>query len=173
MKALQICAALLFSLFVINFSSAQSTVKKETIKVWGNCGMCKTNIEKAAKSAGASYANWNEDSKQLRITYAVNKTSTARIQEAIAKSGYDTQDLTADQGAYDKLHACCKYDRKSATPATAKMKCCDNEKCGTTADCCKGMSCCKDKASCGTQPTAMKCGTTGNCDKNNTCCKSK
>lgn len=146
MKTLNIYAALLFSIFAINFSSAQTAVKKDTIKVWGNCGMCKSTIEKAARSAGASYANWNEDSKELKISYAVNKTSAEKIQQAIARSGYDTQDFTADNKAYNSLHGCCKYDRKAGTPVAAK--CCDNEKCGKEANACKGMSCCKDKTCC-------------------------
>ncbi len=115
MKTLNIYAALLFSIFAINFSFAQTAVKKETIKVWGNCGMCKTTIEKAAKKAGATTANWNEDSKELKVSYAVNKTSSTKIQEAIARSGYDTQDFIADNSAYDNLHGCCKYDRKEGS----------------------------------------------------------
>jgi periplasmic mercuric ion binding protein len=119
MKTLNICAALLFSIFAINTSFAQTVVKKEIIKVWGNCGMCKTTIEKAAKKGGASAANWNEESKELKVSYAVNKTSSAKIQQSIAKSGYDTQDFTADDKVYNKLHGCCQYDRKAAT-ATAE-----------------------------------------------------
>ena len=122
MKTLKIYAAILFSIFAINTSFAQSAVKKETIKVWGNCDMCKTNIEKAAKKAGATVANWNEESKELKVSYAATKTSSVKIQTAIAKSGYDTQDFTGDNNAYNKLHACCQYDRKSnsATMATEK-----------------------------------------------------
>lgn len=118
MKTLSIFAAILVSIFTINTSTAQ-TAKTETIKVWGNCGMCKTTIEKAAKKAGAKTANWNEDSKELKITYAVNKTTSVKIQEAIAKSGYDTQDFTAVKSAYDNLHGCCKYDRKELTAKVA------------------------------------------------------
>ena len=145
MKTLSLFAVILFSIFSFNTSFAQ-TAKKETIKVWGNCGMCKTTIEKAAKKAGAKTANWNEDSKELKVSYAVNKTSSVKIQQAIAKSGYDTQDFTADNNAYDNLHGCCKYDRKSAD--TINAKCCDNEKCGKDAEACKDMSCCKDKTCC-------------------------
>ena len=117
MKTLSLFAAIMFSIFSINTSTAQTAhralrAKTETIKVWGNCGMCKTTIEKTAKKAGAKTANWNEDSKELKVSYAINKTSSAKIQEAIAKSGYDTQDFTADNKAYDNLHGCCKYDRK-------------------------------------------------------------
>jgi TusA-related sulfurtransferase len=117
MKTLNIYAALLFSIFAINTSFAQTVVKKETIKVWGNCSMCKTNIEKAAKKGGATAANWNEDSKELKVSYTSNKTSSVKIQEAVAMSGYDTQDFTADNKAYSNLHACCKYDRKAGGTA--------------------------------------------------------
>lgn len=128
MKTLSLFAAILFSMFSINTATAQ-TVSTETIKVWGNCGMCKTTIEKAAKKAGAKTADWNEDSKELKVTYAVKKTSSAKIQEAIAKSGYDTRDFTAIQTAYDNLPGCCKYDRKEdavkvEAPATAAAYVC-------------------------------------------------
>ena len=33
------------------FNKDVQQLKKETIKVWGNCGMCKAKIEKAAKKA--------------------------------------------------------------------------------------------------------------------------
>jgi periplasmic mercuric ion binding protein len=145
MRTLNICAALLFSIFTFNSSFAQTTVKKETIKVWGNCGMCKTTIEKAAKKGGATTAKWDEDSKELKVSYASNKTSSIKIQQAIAKSGYDTQDLTADNKAYDNLHGCCQYDRKGAS---AKTSCCDSEKCSKDEATCKEKQCCKEKDCC-------------------------
>lgn len=122
MKTLSLFAAIICSIFTINTSTAQTT-KSETIKVWGNCGMCKTTIEKSAKKAGAKTASWNEDSKELKVTYAVNKTSSAKIQEEIARSGYDTQDFTAVKTAYNNLPACCKYDRKDATASAASYSC--------------------------------------------------
>ncbi len=126
MKILNIYAALLFSIFAINSSLAQSTVKTETIKVWGNCEMCKTKIEKAAKSAGAASALWDEESKELKVSYSESKSSSVKIQKAIAKTGYDTQDFTADDKAYNKLHGCCQYDRKAATETKAKKCCADD-----------------------------------------------
>jgi hypothetical protein len=143
MKSLSFIAVLFFALFA-NPSFAQTTVKDETIKVWGNCGMCKTTIEKAAAKAGASSANWNEESKELKVTYAVNKTSSEKIQKEIAKSGYDTQGFTAPDKAYDKLHGCCKYERKGAS-ATAGS-CCAAENCVKESADCKSTGCCTDKA---------------------------
>ena len=94
------------------------TTKKESVKVWGNCGMCKKKIEKAAKSAGASAASWDSETQLLKISFDDSKTSSVKIQESIAKVGYDTQDYTADNEAYDNLPGCCQYDRKE----TAKAK---------------------------------------------------
>ena len=153
MKTLSFCAVLLISIFSFNTSLAQTAPqgpagKTETIKVWGNCSMCKATIEKAAKQGGAKTAVWNEDSKELQVSYAVNKTSSVKIQQAIANSGYDTQDLTADQKAYDKLHSCCKYERKDAASSSAKQKCCDDEKCVKEAADCRSAQCCKDKSCC-------------------------
>lgn len=112
MKILYIAVVFICGAFTINPVTAQ-VKQTSTIKVWGNCGMCKSNIEKAAKKAGANTASWSEDTHQLKFSYAVAKTSPIRIQEAVAKAGYDTQDVTADDKAYKKLHACCQYDRKA------------------------------------------------------------
>ena len=79
MKTVSLFAAIMLSIFGINISTAQ-TVKTETIKVWGNCGMCKTTIEKSAKKGGAKTAEWNEDSKELKVSYGGNKTSSVKIQ---------------------------------------------------------------------------------------------
>jgi hypothetical protein len=113
MKSLSIYAAILFSMFTTNLF-AQTSVKKETIKVWGNCGMCQTTIEKAAKKAGAKTAKWNEDTKQLNVSYLPTKSSNQKIQQAIANTGYDTQDVKGDDKAYNKLHSCCQYERKAS-----------------------------------------------------------
>lgn len=150
MKTLNLYAVLFISIFAVNFSFAQTSTKKETIKVWGNCGMCKTTIEKAARKAGATAANWNEDSKELNVTYVVAKTNATKIQEAIANAGYDTQDLIANDKAYNNLHGCCKYERKSTSTEMnmEKKKCCDNMACGTEKEDCKDKACCKDKSCC-------------------------
>ena len=101
-------------LFVSMFSFAQTkdTTSTEKIKVWGNCDMCKTKIEKAAKAAGAATADWNDESKILYVTYSASKSNNKKIQQKIADAGYDTQDERATDAAFNKLPGCCKYDRK-------------------------------------------------------------
>jgi hypothetical protein len=173
--------------FVANLAIAQS--KTENIKVYGNCGMCKTRIEKAAKEGGATKATWNEESKMLQFTYASSKTSSAKIQQAVAGVGHDTQDFTAEDGVYEKLHECCKYDRKNASQTVAD--CCKDGKCkkegseGKCKDCtaekCEKEGCCKK----GDGAQAMNCKNSqdGCCKKdaqgkmvcsksNESCCKS-
>lgn len=143
MKFLSIAAVMLFGLLSSSTSYAQKNIASDTIKVWGNCGMCKTTIEKSAKAAGAKTADWNEDSKELIVSYAATKTSSTKIQQAVANAGYDTQDVTAPVEVYNKLHGCCKYDRKDAAAAEA---CCKDSACGTDKDNCKQKACCKDEA---------------------------
>ena len=99
------------------FSFSQTKAKGEVadkIEVSGNCGMCRSHIVKAAKQAGASYAEWNKDTKILSVKYDAAKTSNLKIQEQVAKAGYDTKDVKGDNKAYEALDECCKYDRKPA-----------------------------------------------------------
>lgn len=113
MKTLSFLFAICFAFFTTT-ASAQSGKKSESIKVWGNCGMCKKTIETAAKSAGATKAEWNDETQVLAVSYKAKKTSSDKIQQAIAAVGYDTEKFRADDAVYDNLHGCCKYDRKTA-----------------------------------------------------------
>ena len=147
MKTLNIYAALLLSIFAINLSIAQkSTVlnTKEQIKVWGNCETCKKRIESAAFSAGATTASWSDQTHMLVLSFDGAKTSSEKIQKAIAASGYDTQYFTADDDAYSKLPSCCRYERNTAFTGVSKMSC-------NNMDCCKDNLCCKkgcDESTC-------------------------
>ena len=47
---------------------AGDTVKTETFKVWGACGMCKTRIEKTVKTEGATAASWDSKTQLLTVT---------------------------------------------------------------------------------------------------------
>jgi hypothetical protein len=141
----------IITLFLFTSVSAQ---KKETVKVWGNCGMCQKTIENAAKSAGASEAEWNKETKILAVSYKGKKTNLTKIEQAIAASGYDTQNFTATGESYSNLPECCQYDRKVAGTAKAAEDCCkdgskcekDNAKCADCAKCKDGKcgECCKD-----------------------------
>ena len=103
-----------FFVILFNFSSAAlfAQAQTDTVKVWGNCEECKSKIEKAATSAGATTANWSDETYLLVVNYDASKTSSLNIQKEIAGVGYDTQDVRAEDAAYKKLPKCCQYDRK-------------------------------------------------------------
>ena len=104
---------LLLTFVLIVFSSVIALGQSNTkIKVSGNCGMCKKNIETAAKAAGAMTAAWDKTTKVLTVAFDANNTSTEKIETAIANAGYDTEHQVASNEAYGKLDECCQYDRK-------------------------------------------------------------
>ncbi|HRI01566.1 MAG TPA: cation transporter [Saprospiraceae bacterium] len=79
-------------------------------KVSGNCEMCKARIEKAAKSVkGVQSAVWDVDTKLMTVSFDNSKLKLIDIQNAIAKSGHDTELQKADDSTVQKLPACCQY----------------------------------------------------------------
>lgn len=99
--------------------AATPVLKTETFQVLGNCGMCEKTIENAAATAGATSADWDADKNLLTVAFDSAQTTVDAIQKAVARSGYDNAGYKAPDEAYDKLHACCHYDRSGA-PGTAK-----------------------------------------------------
>lgn len=112
-------------------------VGQQTVKVWGNCDMCKKTIEKAAKAAGAEDAAWDKSTKMLTFT---GKADLKKIEQAIALVGYDTQNVRAKDEAYFALPECCQYERKSGS-SVAEKSCCKEGKCEK----CKAEQCSKEK----------------------------
>ena len=167
MKTFKIFSILLGCSLITSSVFAQKT-KTETFHVSGNCGMCETKIEKAAKDAGASSAEWNKDTKIITVKYSSSTSDLAKIQKSIAEAGYDNVAVKATQESYDKLHSCCKYERVAVTSDAAKMDCCKDGKCSMSGhdgkNCCAKdgkMECCKDG----------KCTKEGHVGKD--CCKTE
>lgn len=102
---------LLMSVFASATLFAQTT-KTEKIKVYGNCAICKKNIETASKTAGATSADWNKKTKWLTVSYDPARVSNEQIQKNVAAAGYDTENFKGDDKAYSNLDDCCQYDRK-------------------------------------------------------------
>ena len=93
--------------------------KTEVLKVYGNCGMCETNIEKAGTKSKLYKTEWNVDTKMASITFDSLKTNADAVLKSIALSGYDNANFLAPDEAYNKLDGCCKYDRESKTAVAA------------------------------------------------------
>ncbi|WP_264512581.1 heavy-metal-associated domain-containing protein [Flavobacterium sp. N1719] len=84
-----------------------------TFEVNGNCETCKQRIEKAAYSVkGVKSAVWNIETHQLDLIINEEKTDVTAVKKAIVAVGHDVGDMKADDAVYDKLHHCCKYERK-------------------------------------------------------------
>lgn len=118
-------------LATLSFTSCKNETKNETetttevskelamtdlsFGVRGNCGMCKSTIEKAANGVeGVADAIWDVDKKKIDLSFDAAKTDATAIHNAIAASGYDTENAIGDLEAYDNLPGCCKYDHEMA-----------------------------------------------------------
>lgn len=131
--------------FIVIGSTVYAQQSKASVKVWGNCGMCKQVIEEAAVKSGASTANWDKNTKVLVVEFSDQQTDLKKIQMSVAASGYDTQEYKANDKAYSNLPGCCQYTRKDvASKKTSNKATC--EKCGMECkDGCKDPAVCKSK----------------------------
>jgi hypothetical protein len=110
----------LFTIAAFTIGNAQvKNGKTETVKVYGNCGMCKKTIEKAANEKGVSQGVWDEKTGLLTLTYDANKTTSEAILKKIAAVGYDSDAFRAEDATYNKLHGCCQYDRPAKMDSKA------------------------------------------------------
>ena len=109
----KLIASIMCALAIHVIAFAQTDTKKtETFKVYGNCGMCKENIESALKKKeGVTSKNWSPKTKMLTVTYNPSKITLAQIKEKIANAGYDTDSTKSNDEAYNKLMKCCQYER--------------------------------------------------------------
>jgi mercuric ion binding protein len=105
----------LVSLFLMGTTALFAQIKKEEFKVYGNCGMCESRIETAAKSVeGVTAADWHKETKMIDVSYDSTKTNVDKIQIAIADVGHDTDMHRAENKVYKGLPGCCHYDRPGA-----------------------------------------------------------
>jgi len=83
--------------------------------VAGECGMCETRIEAAAKQVeGVSAADWDQQTKMLALTFSCESPDIKGVHKAVAAAGHDTKMEKAEDAVYNKLPACCKYERIAA-----------------------------------------------------------
>jgi hypothetical protein len=96
-------------------TNTESTIQTQSIKVYGECGMCKSRIEKASKKiAGVQSATWDETTKMLTLKLnPANKDAADLVEKKLAAIGHDTEHYTATDAAYNNLPDCCHYDRKT------------------------------------------------------------
>jgi copper chaperone CopZ len=92
----------------MDFANAQET----SLYVYGTCGMCKARIEGILNAMPSiETAEWDVDTKQLNVRYNPDGTSQRKIEQTLANAGHDTRNVKAKDGVYNKLPACCHYER--------------------------------------------------------------
>jgi hypothetical protein len=103
---------LLLSLLLIIASctvvSAQDVTESE-FRVSGNCGECKTRIEKAVAIKGVKFARWNKTTKMLKVAFRTDAVTVDSLQRRFAAVGHDTGAYKAPDAVYETLPACCLY----------------------------------------------------------------
>ena len=107
MRKLQVLLCLL-----IGFSSATMAQAVKTVVInvpTVQCQECKERIEnQLAHEEGVNKAVVDYKKKTCKVTYITDRTNPENIKAAIANTGYDADDVTAEPDAYKKLPSCCK-----------------------------------------------------------------
>lgn len=105
-------------------TSAKEVAMATTIfGVRGNCGMCKSTIEKAVNDVdGVASADWDKVRKQINVSFDDSKTDLDAIHNAVAASGYDTDKVSGNEEAYGNLPGCCQYDHNMEMSLKGEVK---------------------------------------------------
>ncbi len=119
MKTLKGLITSVFVLIATVVNAQMKNEKTESVKVYGNCGMCKTTIEKAANIKDVASVVWDKNTKMAALSYDSTRTNKDEILKRIAAVGYDSDTFTAPDNVYAELPACCQYERPTKTENTA------------------------------------------------------
>ena len=99
-------------LWSVSAFSGTGNSKTDTLRVSGNCEMCKETIERALKKKdGIISRDWDQEKKILTVTYDESKINLQQIADKVAAVGYDNQLAKAPDAAYKNLPKCCHYKR--------------------------------------------------------------
>lgn len=109
MKAIKLTLLSLAGLVTVSFAQ-QKAVQKVVIKTpTVQCEMCKDKIEKyLGREPGVSAVKVDYKKKTTSVTFLTDRNNIEQLKAAIANVGYDADDVTAEESAYNKLPKCCK-----------------------------------------------------------------
>ena len=113
----KILVAIIVLLSYTSCDAQTKNQKTETVKIYGNCGMCKSTIEKAGNKKNQANVDWDKETKMATISYDSLKTSKEEILKRIALVGYDSDIFLAPNDTYSNLAGCCQYERVEKTIA--------------------------------------------------------
>ncbi|MBK9012930.1 MAG: heavy-metal-associated domain-containing protein [Saprospiraceae bacterium] len=96
--------------FSLSFKADTGNIT-EKFKVYGNCDMCKTRIEKALVVKGVKYASWDKETDMATVKFNPEVVTLLQLHKNVAAVGHDTDLVKADDEVYANLHSCCQYER--------------------------------------------------------------
>jgi len=100
---------LMFVMSATTSIAQNATTAELKIKTSAVCDMCKeTVVKNMAFEKGVKKSTLDVESKVLTVIYNPQKTTPEKLRAAVAKIGYDADEVPADPKAYKKLDACCK-----------------------------------------------------------------
>lgn len=108
-----IFALLLIALTFSFYSCAEKVAVAESkVNLPGlQCESCVVTIKSALKKVdGVSGIEIDKKAKVATIKFDKSKTDASKIENAIAQSGYDANDVKKNMEAYNGLPECCKVD---------------------------------------------------------------
>ena len=116
MKTLKLTLLAIIGFTGISFAQ-QKAVQKVVIQTpTVQCEMCKEKIEKyLSREPGVSAVKVDYKKKTTTVTYIADRNNIEQLKTAIANTGYDADDVTADEAAYNKLPKCCKKPAGTGT----------------------------------------------------------
>ncbi|MDX2001379.1 MAG: cation transporter [Chitinophagales bacterium] len=111
MKKIFLIMSVVFLGFVANAQTEKLVVKT---KIYCDhcieCGSCDARIQNQLFTGltGVKAVKLDPKAETITVTYNSKKTNAAAIRKAIAKTGYDADDVKADPAGYAALDGCCK-----------------------------------------------------------------
>ena len=99
------------AMLLLTFGSISLYAQTDTIRIKTSaiCEQCKEKIENDLSfEKGVKKVKLDLDTKEVMVVYNSEKTTPAKIAEAITKIGYDADTMKADARAFKKLPDCCK-----------------------------------------------------------------
>lgn len=101
--------AFAFSMNKAVFAQKKSGNETVKIKTTAECEECKERLEKVmAYEKGVKKSNLDLETKVLTVVFNPKKTTIETIKKVISDTGYDADDVPANNKAYNKLPECCR-----------------------------------------------------------------
>jgi mercuric ion binding protein len=121
MKSIKLSLLALVGLVTVSFAQ-QKAVQKVVINTpTVQCEMCKDRIERyLSREPGVTAVKVDYKKKSTAVSFLSDRNDIEQIKTAIANVGYDADDITAEEGAYNKLPKCCKKPAEKS-PAAAQL----------------------------------------------------